>query len=176
MKERTLTAVLLGCILMPLAVMGKEARDMTGITITSPAFAHMAAIPARYTCDGRDINPPLRIDGVMQGAKSLALVLDDPDAPAGVWVHWVAWNIPPHTREIKENSLPAGAIQGLNSWKRNIYGGPCPPSGSHRYFFKIYALDTVFDLASSSDKATLERAMHGHIIARGELIGTYRKK
>lgn len=149
---------------------------MTDLKITSPAFAHKSAIPERYSCDGRDINPALLIDAVPDGAKSLALIMDDPDAPMGTWVHWVVWNIPAQTGEIKESSLPAGAVQGLNSWKRNSYGGPCPPSGTHRYFFKLYALDTVLNLAASSTKADLEHAMQGHIIARGELLGTYQRK
>lgn len=149
---------------------------MTDLPITSPAFVHKTAIPARYTCDGLDINPPLTFDAVPDGAKSLALIVDDPDAPAGMWVHWVVWNIPPHVREIKENRLPAGVTQGLNDWKRNRYGGPCPPSGTHRYFFKIYALDTTLNLPLSTKKDELEHAMRGHIIAQSELMGTYRRK
>lgn len=176
MKNRALLPVLLACILMPPHLMAKEARIMADLKITSPAFAHKTAIPERYTCDGRDINQPLHIDTVPGGAKALALIVDDPDAPAGIWVHWVVWNIPPQTREIKENSLPAGAAQGLNDWKRNRYGGPCPPSGTHRYFFRFYALDSTLTLAPASSKADLERAMHGHILAQGELMGTYRRK
>ena len=149
---------------------------MTALTISSPAFPHQAAIPVRYTCDGQDINPPLQIGTVPAGAKSLALVVDDPDAPVGTWDHWVIWNIPPQTGEIRENSLPSGAVPGLNSWKRNRYGGPCPPSGTHRYFFRLYALDSTLNLPSSATKAALEGAMRGHIIAQGELMGTYRRK
>jgi len=148
---------------------------MADLTITSPAFAGKSAIPARYTCDGEDINPALQIGAVPNGAKSLALIVDDPDAPAGTWVHWVVWNIPPQTREIPENGLPAGAVQGLNDWKRNSYGGPCPPSGTHRYFFRLYALDATLNLAATTSKAALLRAMQGHIIAQGELMGTYRR-
>ena len=149
---------------------------MADLTITSSAFVHKTAIPARYTCDGRDINPPLNIDAVPDGTMSLALIVDDPDAPVGTWVHWVAWNIPPQTREIKESSFPAGAVQGLNDWKRNSYGGPCPPFGTHRYFFKLYALDTTLVLAPPTTKADLVRAMTGRIIAQGELMGTYRRR
>jgi len=149
---------------------------MADLTITSPAFAHKDEIPARYTCDGEDINPALRIDAVPDRAKALALIVDDPDAPAGTWVHWVVWNIPPQTREMRENGLPAEAVQGLNDWKRNRYGGPCPPSGTHRYFFRLYALDTVLNLAATTSKAALLRAMEGHVIAQGELMGTYRRK
>jgi hypothetical protein len=176
MKNRTLLLVLPACILMPTILMSKEAIKMTDLKITSPAFAHKTPIPERYTCDGRDINPPLLIDAVPSEAKSLALIMDDPDAPVGIWIHWVVWNIPPQTREIKENSLPAGAVQGLNGWKRNSYGGPCPPSGIHRYFFKIYALDTTLSLAQPITKADLERAMQRHIVAQGELMGTYQRK
>lgn len=153
---------------------GKEVRKMMSLTITSSAFARNGAIPARYTCDGADMNPPLAISGTPAGTKSLALIMDDPDAPAGTWVHWVVWNIPPETREIGERSVPAGAVQGINSWSRAGYGGPCPPSGTHRYFFKFHALDTVLDLKPSAGKADLERAMAGHILAKGELMGTYR--
>jgi Raf kinase inhibitor-like YbhB/YbcL family protein len=102
--------------------------------------------------------------------------MDDPDTPVGTWVHWVAWNIPVQTREIPENVLPPGAVLGRNSWNRNSYGGPCPPSGTHRYFFKIYALHTPLELSSSATKTDLERVMEGHILARGELMGTYRRR
>ena len=177
MKKRTLLRlVMLACILMPATLMAKEARKMADLKITCNSFAHNTEIPERYTCDGKDISPPLLIEAVPDGAKSLALIMDDPDAPVGIWVHWVLWSIPPQTREIKENSLPVGAVQGLNSWKRNSYGGPCPPSGTHRDFFKLYALDTILNLAPASTKADLERAMHGHILAQGELMGTYRRK
>lgn len=173
---RTLLLCMLASMLMPPYLMAREAGKMLALTITSAAFAHQTAIPGRYTCDGQDTSPPLQIGAVPAGAKSLALVMDDPDAPAGTWVHWVVWNIPPHSGEIKENSLPAGAEQGVNSWKRNSYGGPCPPSGTHRYFFKLYALDITLNLPLSSTKAALEGAMQGHIIAKGELLGTYRRR
>lgn len=149
---------------------------MSVLRISSPAFAHGEAIPARYTCDGQDTNPPLAVGDVPAGTRSLALIVDDPDAPMGTWVHWVMWNIPPESREIGENSVPAGAVQGVNSWKRNRYGGPCPPSGTHRYFFRLYALDTALTLAPTIASAALERAMAGHILATGELMGTYRRK
>jgi Raf kinase inhibitor-like YbhB/YbcL family protein len=102
--------------------------------------------------------------------------MDDPDAPVGTWVHWVAWNIPAQTREITEKGLPGGTVQGLNSWKRNDYGGPCPPSGTHRYFFKLYALDATLTLAPTSTKADLEQAMQGHVLASGQLMGTYKRR
>lgn len=162
--------------LLPAEVLGKDTARMEKLTITSPAFAAGGAIPARYTCDGEDISPPLAIGTIPSGTKSLALIMDDPDAPMGTWVHWVVWNLPPQTREIQENRLPAGASQGKNSWNRNSYGGPCPPSGTHRYFFKLYALDRGLNLGASAAKRDLERAMEGHTLAWGELMGTYRRR
>ena len=149
---------------------------MNSLQLSSSAFAYGGAIPARYTCDGEDANPPLAIDRVPTGTKSLALIVDDPDAPVGLWVHWVLWNIHPQIRQIGEKIVPADAIQGRNSWGRTSYGGPCPPSGTHRYFFKLYALDTILKLGSGTTKAELERAMEGHVIGKGELMGTYRRK
>jgi Raf kinase inhibitor-like YbhB/YbcL family protein len=155
---------------------GKEVRKMERLTVTSAAFSEGTAIATKYTCDGDDVNPPLAIGVTPAGARSLALIMDDPDAPVGTWVHWVAWNIPAQTREIPENGMPAGAQQGLNSWKRNDYGGPCPPSGTHRYFFKLYALDTALTLAPSATKKDLEHAMEGHVLAAGQLMGTYKRR
>jgi hypothetical protein len=109
-------------------------------------------------------------------AKSLALIVDDPDAPAGNWVHWVVWNIDPTTDEIRENTVPSGALQGINDFRKQDYGGPCPPSGTHRYFFKLYALDMMLSLGPKANKTELERAMKGHIVAQGELIGLYRRR
>lgn len=175
MSKRIMLWLVAGLFLAPMTATGKGVRIMSELQISSPAFAHQGAIPARFTCDGQDINPPLAFGNIPAGTKSLALIVDDPDAPVGMWVHWVAWNIPPETQEIRENSVPAGAVQGLNDWKSNRYGGPCPPSGTHRYFFKLYALDTKLNLAPATTKTSLERAMEGHILARGELQGTYRK-
>ena len=158
------------------SAMGKEGKKMTEFKITSPAFVTNGYIPARFTCDGADINPPLEVANAPAGAKSLALIVDDPDAPIGMWVHWVMWNVDPATREIGEDSVPPGASQGKNDWKRNSYGGPCPPSGTHRYFFKLYALDAPLNLGAAAGKPELERAMQGHILGQGELIGTYRKR
>lgn len=143
------------------------------LKLSSPAFNYGTLIPSKYTCDGDDINPPLAIHGVPADAKSLALVMDDPDAPARLWVHWVVWDFPPETSEIREHTLPHGAAQGINSWKKNAYGGPCPPSGTHRYFFRLYALDTKLHLPEQTHKDDLERAMEGHILATAELMGTY---
>ena len=141
--------------------------------ITSPAFNHGSQIPSKYTCDGEDINPHLAIHGVPPGAKSLALVMEDPDAPAGLWTHWVVWDIPPETSEIREHTAPIGTAEGLNSWGETGYGGPCPPSGTHRYFFRLFALDTRIKLLASSKRDALEAAMAGHILATAELMGTY---
>ncbi|MDD2319911.1 MAG: YbhB/YbcL family Raf kinase inhibitor-like protein [Geobacteraceae bacterium] len=173
---RLLPLVLAGYLLMPGAGMGKELKKMTSLTITCQAFNHGEAIPTRFTCDGKDLNPALEWSAPPTGTRSLALIMDDPDAPVGNWVHWVVWNIPPDTRRIEEHSVPDGAVQGLNGWKRNAYGGPCPPSGSHRYFFKLHALDTILELPESATKADLEKAMNGHILAQGELMGTYRRR
>jgi Raf kinase inhibitor-like YbhB/YbcL family protein len=156
--------------------MGKEGKKMTELKITSSAFVTNGYIPARYTCDGTDINPPLEIDNVPAETKSLALIVDDPDAPVGLWVHWVVWNIDPATREIAEDNVPRAAAQGKNDWKRNSYGGPCPPSGVHRYFFKLYALDTRLNLGTGTVKTDLEKAMHGHILGKAELIGLYKRR
>ena len=146
--------------------------------LTSSAFAPNTPIPDLYTCAGDDINPPLDIGGVPEDALSLVLVVDDPDAPDPaapqvVWEHWVMWNIPPDTSLIEAGSVPPGAIQGTNSWGRTDYGGPCPPIGTHRYFFKVYALDTTLALGTSSIKADVETAMQGHVLAETELVGVY---
>ncbi len=142
--------------------------------LTSPAFAHHQTIPTRYTCQGDDINPPLHIAGIPKEAKSLVLIMDDPDAPNGTWDHWVVWNISP-TGVIKENTVPPGAVQGKNSWGKQKYGGPCPPSGTHRYFFKLYALDTTLSLAANAGKNEVLAAIKNHILAQTELMGTYNK-
>ena len=145
------------------------------LRISSTAFEHNGNIPKKYTCQGDDVNPPLRIEGIPSGAKSLVLIADDPDAPRGDWVHWVVWNISPETRIIEEDSVPSGAIQGMNDFSKTDYGGPCPPSGTHRYFFKVFALDNVLNLPSSSRKPDILRAIQGHVIDKGELVGMYRK-
>jgi len=145
------------------------------LKISSPAFEKDREIPKRYTCDGANINPPLRIESVPPDAKSLALVFDDIDAPRGTYVHWILWNVGPATKEIKENSVPEGAVQGLNDFKKRNYGGPCPPGRAHKYVFRIYALDTLIDLNHDSTKKDLEKAMEGHIISRGQLMGVYKR-
>ena len=165
-----------GFVLMAATVAGgREVRKMEGVMISSSLFARNGVIPVKYTCDGKNVSPPLRFEGVPAGARSLALIMDDPDAPAGTWDHWVVWNIAPATREIGEGSVPPGGIEGKNSWGRPGYGGPCPPSGVHRYVFRLYALDTLLNIPSSSTKRDLERAMHGHILGMGELVGLYKR-
>jgi len=146
---------------------------MASFTLTSPAFAAGKPIPPRFTADGADVSPPLTIGDPPPGTASFALIMDDPDAPMGTWVHWVVWNIPAATREIPEGRLPSGAVEGRNSWHRTGYGGPAPPSGTHRYFFKLYALDITLDLPAATGKAELLRAMEGHVLAKAELMGTY---
>jgi len=153
-----------------------EGIAMEPLTITSPAFRTGELIPSKFTCDGQDVNPALAIGNVPAGTKSLALIMDDPDAPNGTWVHWVLWNIDPAMREIKENSVPAGAKPGTNDFRKTSYGGPCPPPGTHRYFFKMYALDTMLDLGSGATKAALEKEMKGHVLAQGELMGRYKRR
>jgi Raf kinase inhibitor-like YbhB/YbcL family protein len=143
--------------------------------ISSPVFKNNAEIPKKYTCMGENINPALLIDGVPKEAKSLALIADDPDAPIGTWIHWLAWNINPRLRDIDENSVPAGAVQGTNSFGEIAYGGPCPSSGKHRYLFKLYALNKPLELVPGSFIEDLEKAMGGHIIDYCDLIGFYKK-
>jgi Raf kinase inhibitor-like YbhB/YbcL family protein len=146
------------------------------LTLTSPAFAQGEEIPPRYTNDGEDISPPLVIAGAPQGTAAFALIMDDPDAPGSTWVHWVVWSIPAGTREIATGKLPEGAVEGRNSWGRNGYGGPAPPSGTHRYFFKLFALDVVPDLPTRAGAAALRRAIEGHVLATAELMGMYRRR
>lgn len=144
--------------------------------LTSPVFENNQFIPAKYTCDGEDVNPPLSISEIPEEAKSLVLIIDDPDAPGGTWDHWVVWNISPLISQIKENELPAGAVEGLNDFKRHSYGGPCPPSGVHHYHFKLYALSKELEINPFSKKEDVERAMDGSILDQAELIGLYQRK
>lgn len=143
--------------------------------LSSPAFQNNAVIPARYTCDGENVNPPLTISEVPAGTLSLALVVDDPDAPRGDWVHWLVWDIDPATAQIAENSIPIPGTQGTNDFGKPAWGGPCPPSGTHRYFFKLYALDSKLELSSTAKKADLLGAMQGHILGEVELVGNYQR-
>ena len=146
---------------------------MAGLTVKSPAFENNQLIPLKCSCDGDEVNPSLTIEGIPQGTKTLALVLDDPDAPMGTFDHWIVWNILP-TGKIEENSVPG--TEGLNSAGQRSYIGMCPPSGTHRYFFKVYALDTKLDLKpDSTKKKDLEKAMQEHVLSKGELIGLYKR-
>ena len=146
------------------------------LRISSSIFEDHGNIPGKYTCDGANVNPPLKIENVPPEAKSLVLVLDDRDAPKGTFVHWILWNIPPDTKEIKENSAPEAAIRGLTDFKKRKYGGPCPPSRTHRYVFKIYALDTQLDLNPNSSKKEVEKAMKGRVIAEAQMTGLYKRR
>lgn len=143
--------------------------------ISSIAFQPDSKLPTKYTCDGEGVSPPLTIGEVPENTKSLALIVDDPDAPAGIWVHWVLFNIPPSTVEISENSVPQNSMQGVTSYGDNKYGSPCPPSGVHRYFFKLYALDIMLDLPASTTAQDLEKTMDGHILDQAELMATYNR-
>jgi len=148
-------------------------RDNTNLRVRSVAFSHGGHIPPKYTCEGQNVNPPLEVSDLPENTKSLALIVEDPDAPRGVYDHWVAWNIPPN-EAIAENSRPG--ITGKNSFGNAGYGGPCPPSGSHRYFFKVYALDNNLDIQAGSDKKALQEAMRDHVLASGELMGLYQRR
>jgi Raf kinase inhibitor-like YbhB/YbcL family protein len=150
------------------------------LSITSSAFQNGAGIPKEYTCDGQNISPPLRWSGVPAGAGSLALIADDPDAPGGTWIHWVVYDLPATVVELSAHvpaqaRLPNGGRQGKNDFRTTGYGGPCPPSGTHRYFFKLYALDKQLGLADGATKADVVKAMEGHVLAQGELMGTFRR-
>ncbi|MGZ6126009.1 MAG: YbhB/YbcL family Raf kinase inhibitor-like protein [Myxococcales bacterium] len=154
------------------------------LTLSSPAFAHGGEIPRPHTCEGDDLSPALEFGGVPQGAKSLALVVHDPDAPDPAaprmdWVHWVLYDLPPGCKGlpqgVAEAALPAGTRQGLNDWKKTGYGGPCPPIGRHRYFFVLFALDKALGDLGTPDRRKLERAFSGHLLAKAELMGTYQK-
>ena len=156
---------------------GMMQENSEPFTLTSSAFQNLEAIPVIYTCDGRDISPPLNWDNPPPSSQSLVLIMDDPDAPVGTWDHWILFNLPPDITSIPEDftQLPNGTKSGSNSWRKNEYGGPCPPgTTSHRYYFKLYALDTELDLPEGSKKAAVEKAMKGHILAQTELVGIYR--
>lgn len=149
------------------------------LSISSPAFARGQPIPTQYTCQGEDMSPPLTWSQIPEGSQSLALVMDDPDAPVGIWVHWVLYNLPPTLKGLPENASAGAQLQGthgINSWKRNIYGGPCPPPGKvHRYFFKLYALDLPPALPASLSADQLSVKIQGHVLASGEWMGTYKR-
>ncbi len=151
------------------------------LELKSSAFGEGTSIPSKYTCDGQDVSPPLSWSGAPAGTKSFALISDDPDAPRGTWVHWVAWNIPAGLSSFKEGmdkgaTLSDGTKQGMSDFKRPGYGGPCPPSGTHRYFFKLYALDTTLNIPATSTKKDLENAIKGHILDQAQIMGTYTRQ
>lgn len=161
------------------AGIAEEEVTMT-IELTSPAFVEGSAIPAKYSCDGDDISPGLEWRNLPAGTESLALIMDDPDAPVGVWDHWVLYDLPAGSAGLPENVLATGDEQGggtmgSNSWGRSGYGGPCPPGGTHRYFFKLYALDTALGLEPGASKDEVLKAMEGHILDQGQLMGTYQR-
>ncbi len=147
---------------------------MVELNLSSPSFENNKPIPDKYTCKGEDISPELNISGIPGNTKSLVLIVDDPDAPVGTWVHWVVWNIP-LTNRIEEGTVPTGSMQGVNDFNKKDYGGPCPPSGTHRYFFKLYVLDITLELPDNSGKADVENAIQGHVITQTQLIGLYSK-
>ncbi len=172
-----------GLLLLLMLTASSHAEETMTLKLSSPAFGPNDSIPEKYTCEGEDLSPPLTWTGVPQGTRSLALIVDDPDAPDPAhprmtWVHWVLFNISPETVALLEGAAkapPSGGRHGLNDWKRTGYGGPCPPIGRHRYFHKLYALDIALDAALSPTKDELEKAMKGHILAQAELVGTYQK-
>jgi len=159
-----------------------QGGESMALSITSPSFTQMGDIPPQYTCQGVDVSPQLDFSGMPEGTKSLVLIVDDPDAPDPAapkmtWVHWLLYNLPPDTAGLAEqvSKLPAGTMSGTNDWHRTGFGGPCPPIGRHRYFFKLYALDILLPDLHEPEKTALEAAMHGHVLEKAALIGTYHK-
>jgi Raf kinase inhibitor-like YbhB/YbcL family protein len=192
-RIRLIWTTVLGVALICISVVAAKTSVLPGekenivmpMIIMSPSFKHDGVIPARHTCDGLNISPLLQWTGVPVGSKSLALIVDDPDAPNPdapkmTWVHWVVYNIPPDTNGLPESiaaeGLPLGTLQGLNDWHDTGYQGPCPPIGKHRYFFKLYALDIVLPDMKRPAKAALEKAMRGHVLVQSELIGLYQRQ
>jgi len=179
-KSVQISIIIFFLIILTSCVQSKTQEIFTikniSMKLTSAGFLNNSNLPAKYTCDGQKINPALQISEVPALAQSLVLIFEDPDAPAGTFVHWLVWNIDPKTIEIAENSLPEGAKQGLTSAGRTGYVPPCPPSGIHHYTFKLYALDTVLNLTPNAGKDNLEQAMHGHILDSAELISLYSRK
>lgn len=167
-KITFLTAVFLFCAVFAGAGQTKEVN----MKLTSPDFKNNSNMPSKFTCEGQNINPELLIEDIPVGTKSLALIVDDPDAPMKTWVHWVVYDIAP-TGRIAEDSVPGK--QGVNDFRRNDWGGPCPPSGTHRYYFKLYALDKVLGLDEGIDKKALEKAMEAHVLGKAELVGLYKR-
>jgi len=168
-------AIFAGASAILLAAIALFAAGGAKMKITSSAFQEGGNIPPKFSCDGANTSPPLQISSVPSEAKSVVLIADDPDAPSGLFTHWAVWNISPQTSTIGEGSTPKG-VQGTNDFGRSGYGGPCPPSGTHRYYFKIFALDRGLDLPFGAKRSQLDAAMKGHVIAQGELMGRYSRK
>ena len=143
------------------------------LLVSSSAFVNNGSIPKKYTCDGKNVNPPLIIENIPDNTKSLAIVVDDPDAPINTWVHWLVWNVQP-TEKIMEGCVPGN--EGINDFRQHNYGGPCPPSGTHRYFFRVYALDVKLNLGAGANRHELEAAMKNHVLGYGHLVGLYSRK
>ena len=167
--------IISGAVVILFAVIASFAAERARIKITSSAFQEGGNIPSKSTCDGSDTSPPLQITGIPSEAKSLVLIADDPDAPGGLFTHWLVWNIPPQTNSIAEGSAPKG-VHGTNDFGKPDYKGPCPPPGTHRYSFKIYALDHELDLRGGAKRGQLDAAMKGHVVAQGVLVGRYARK
>src|SRR6267143_6904934 len=167
--------IIINAVAILLAAIAAFAAGGARMKIVSSAFQQAGNIPTKFTCDGEDMSPPLQITGVPAEAKSLALIADDPDAPGGLFTHWLIWNIPPQSNSIAEGSAPKG-VQGTNDFGKSGYRGPCPPPGTHRYSFKIFALDRELELRSSAKRSQVHAAMKGHVIAQGELVGRYARR
>ena len=168
-------AINAGALAIALVALASLAAGGAKMKITSSAFQEGGNIPSKFTCDGGDSSPPLQIAEIPSSAKSLALIVDDPDAPSGLFTHWVVWNISPQTNGIAEGTAPKG-VQGTSDFGKSGYGGPCPPSGTHRYYFKVFALDRELNLPSDSKRNQLDAAIKGHVVAQGELMGRYSRK
>ena len=169
------TSIAGGAVAILLTAIASLAAGGATMKITSSAFHEGGDIPSKFTCDASDTSPPLQITGIPSEAKSLVLIADDPDAPSGLFTHWLVWNIPPRTSSIAEGSAPKG-VQGANDFGKSGYRGPCPPPGTHRYSFKIFALDRELELRSGAKRSQVDAAMKGHVIAQGELVGRYARK
>lgn len=163
----------LACLLLGSSVLAKASRSVERVTVNSSAFSSNGKIPNNFTCEGANVNPPLRFNGIPANAKSLVLIVDDPDAPGGLFTHWLVWNINPTVRQIPPGSVPAGGVQGTNDFGHPAYGGPCPPTGTHRYRFQVIAVDCKLDLRQGAKRPELDNAMTGHQLARGALTATY---
>ena len=170
-----LVFAVVGCIRSE-ALVQPEVPEVVELKLSSPAFLDGSSIPSKFTCDGSDVSPELVIDGVPENAKSLVLIVDDPDAPSKIWEHWTLFNIPPDTKVMREGSVPAGSVQLMNDFRRVEWGGPCPPPGKvHHYRFRLSALDIVLSLGSSAKKSDVVAAMKGHVVAESVLVGAYRR-